>query len=405
MLRPHARAGLALRRAVQEGDGRAPAPQSEPARDVRGERRLRRRDGPRRRSSSSTASRPTRAASASTPRSGASDQEAAYESLRAGRARLRPPPRLPRTRGATSSSRRRAPRSRTPSTRRLPDRETVNDLVPAVVLEASPQRGAGDAAPGRGGAASRATASSSRRARWPTRTPTARSAAAPIIRLQPTRERRLRASRSCPRSRRRSCRSTRPTARSCALVGGFDYNANKFNHVTQAWRQPGSSFKPFIYSAALEKGFTPATVLNDAPFVIDAAKTGGQLWEPKNYDGKYEGPMRLRTALAKSKNMVSIRMLQAIGTGLRAGLHPALRLRGRRCIPPYLTMALGAGLGHAAADGARLCGVRQRRLSREALVHRAHRGQPRQGPVLGASPKMAGDGCRARARRSATPSS
>jgi penicillin-binding protein 1A len=104
----------------------------------------------------------------------------------------------------------------------------------------------------------------------------------------------------------------------------------------------GSSFKPFIYSAALEKGFTPATVLNDAPFVIEAAKTGGQLWEPKNYDGKYEGPMRLRTALAKSKNMVSIRLLQAIGPHYaqdyvqRFGFDPKMH-------PAYLTMALGAG--------------------------------------------------------------
>jgi penicillin-binding protein 1A len=127
-----------------------------------------------------------------------------------------------------------------------------------------------------------------------------------------------------------------------SLAGGFDYNANKFNHVTQAWRQPGSSFKPFIYSAALEKGFTPATVLNDAPFVIDAAKTGGQLWEPHNYDGKFEGPMRLRTALAKSKNMISIRLLQAIGPHYaqdyiqRFGFDPKMH-------PAYLTMALGAG--------------------------------------------------------------
>ena len=80
-----------------------------------------------------------------------------------------------------------------------------------------------------------------------------------------------------------------------ALVGGFDFGRNKFNHVTQAWRQPGSSFKPFIYSASLEKGFTPATVINDAPVVVDAALTGGQVWEPKNYDGKYEGPMRMRS--------------------------------------------------------------------------------------------------------------
>src|SRR5687767_12728883 len=126
------------------------------------------------------------------------------------------------------------------------------------------------------------------------------------------------------------------------LAGGFDFNASKFNHATQAWRQPGSSFKPFIYSAALEKGFTPATVLNDAPFVIEAAKTGGQLWEPKNYDAKYEGPMRLRTALAKSKNMVSIRLLQAIGPHYaqdyiqRFGFDPKMH-------PAYLTMALGAG--------------------------------------------------------------
>ncbi|MGD9550636.1 MAG: penicillin-binding protein 1A [Burkholderiaceae bacterium] len=127
-----------------------------------------------------------------------------------------------------------------------------------------------------------------------------------------------------------------------ALVGGFDFQKNKFNHVTQAWRQPGSSFKPFIYSAALEKGFTPATVVNDAPLFFDAGATGAQPWEPKNYDGKYEGPMPLRTALAKSKNMVSIRVLQAVGPktaqewithfGFEADKHPA-----------YLTMALGAG--------------------------------------------------------------
>ena len=127
-----------------------------------------------------------------------------------------------------------------------------------------------------------------------------------------------------------------------ALVGGFDFNRNKFNHVTQAWRQPGSSFKPFIYSAALEKGFTPATIVNDAPIVVDAAQTGSQTWEPHNYDGKYDGPIRLRVGLAKSKNMVSIRVLQAIGPqyaqdyitrfGFDADKHP-----------PYLTMALGAG--------------------------------------------------------------
>jgi penicillin-binding protein 1A len=127
-----------------------------------------------------------------------------------------------------------------------------------------------------------------------------------------------------------------------ALVGGFDFAKNKFNHVTQAWRQPGSSFKPFIYSAALEKGFTPATMVNDAPLFFDSGVTGGQPWEPKNYDGKFDGLMSLRTGLAKSKNMVSIRVLQAVGPrpaqewvtrfGFDEDKHPA-----------FLTMALGAG--------------------------------------------------------------
>jgi penicillin-binding protein 1A len=127
-----------------------------------------------------------------------------------------------------------------------------------------------------------------------------------------------------------------------AMVGGFDYSKSKFNHVTQAWRQPGSSFKPFIYSAALEKGFTPATVINDAPLFFDAGSTGSQPWEPKNYDGKFDGPMTMRRGLEKSKNMISIRILQSIGTsyaqnwitrfGFDAEKHPA-----------YLPMALGTG--------------------------------------------------------------
>ena len=127
-----------------------------------------------------------------------------------------------------------------------------------------------------------------------------------------------------------------------ALVGGFDFDKNKFNHVTQAWRQPGSSFKPFIYSAALEKGFTPATVVNDAPLFFDASVTGGQPWEPKNYDGTFDGPMTLRKGLAKSKNMISIRILQSIGAQYAQdwvshfGFDPDKH-------PPYLTMALGAG--------------------------------------------------------------
>jgi penicillin-binding protein 1A len=128
-----------------------------------------------------------------------------------------------------------------------------------------------------------------------------------------------------------------------ALVGGFDFNRSQFNHITQAWRQPGSSFKPFIYSAALEKGFTPATQINDAPLMFDAEQTGSEPWQPKNFDGEYDGPMRMRQALTKSKNLVSIRILQSITPqyaqdyvtkfGFEADKHP-----------PYLTMALGAGM-------------------------------------------------------------
>ena len=127
-----------------------------------------------------------------------------------------------------------------------------------------------------------------------------------------------------------------------SLVGGFDFYRNQFNHVTQASRQPGSAFKPFIYSAALEKGITASTVINDAPLFFSAAQTGGEEWEPKNYDGKFEGPMRVRVALAKSKNMVSIRILRSIGPGYaqdyisKFGFDPKQH-------PAYLTLALGAG--------------------------------------------------------------
>jgi penicillin-binding protein 1A len=126
------------------------------------------------------------------------------------------------------------------------------------------------------------------------------------------------------------------------LVGGFDFGKNKFNHVTQAWRQPGSSFKPFIYSAALEKGFTASTVINDAPLFFDAGVTGGQPWEPKNYDGTFEGPMSLRRALAKSKNMISIQILQSIGTSYAQEWISRFGFDAEKH-PPYLTMALGAG--------------------------------------------------------------
>jgi penicillin-binding protein 1A len=127
-----------------------------------------------------------------------------------------------------------------------------------------------------------------------------------------------------------------------AMVGGFDFSRNKFNRVTQAWRQPGSSFKPFIYSASLEKGFMTTTVINDTPVIVDAAVTGGQVWEPKNYDGKFDGPMTMRAALSRSKNMVSIRLLQAIGPQYAQDYVTRFGFDAERH-PPYLTMALGAG--------------------------------------------------------------
>ncbi|MGB7814793.1 MAG: penicillin-binding protein 1A [Methylotenera sp.] len=128
-----------------------------------------------------------------------------------------------------------------------------------------------------------------------------------------------------------------------ALVGGFDYTKNKFNHVTQAWRQPGSSFKPFVYSAALEKGFTPATIVEDEPLSISAGEVGSnEDWTPKNFDGHYDGPIRLRTALTKSKNMVSIRVLQKIGARYAQDYVTKFGF-SRKDHPAYLTMALGAG--------------------------------------------------------------
>ena len=127
-----------------------------------------------------------------------------------------------------------------------------------------------------------------------------------------------------------------------AMVGGFDFKHNQFNHVTQAWRQPGSTFKPFIYSAALEKGLTPATFIDDKPLSFESTQTGGLPWEPKNSDDQYEGPMTMREALAKSKNMVSIQILENIGVNY--GQEYAMKFGfDSDKNPPYLPLALGAG--------------------------------------------------------------
>lgn len=127
-----------------------------------------------------------------------------------------------------------------------------------------------------------------------------------------------------------------------ALVGGFDFQKNKFNHVTQAWRQPGSSFKPFIYSAALEKGLSPATMLNDSPMFFGANVTGGQPWEPRNYSNRFDGPMTARTALAKSQNIPLIRVMEFVTPQLAQEWVKRFGFDANRH-PAYLTMALGAG--------------------------------------------------------------
>ena len=126
-----------------------------------------------------------------------------------------------------------------------------------------------------------------------------------------------------------------------AMVGGFDYFKNKFNRATQARRQPGSNFKPFIYSAALERGYTAATIINDAPVVFDDDSLEAT-WRPENYSGKFYGPTRMREALIKSRNLVSIRILRSIG--LRYAINYMHRFRFERNQMPYdLSLALGSG--------------------------------------------------------------
>jgi len=127
-----------------------------------------------------------------------------------------------------------------------------------------------------------------------------------------------------------------------SLVGGFDFNRSKFNRVTQAERQPGSNFKPFIYSAALEKGFTPASIINDAPVVYEDAGAE-KLWRPENYSGRFFGPTRLREALYKSRNLVSIRLLREIGIEYAVDYVQRFGFRPDS-LPRNLTLALGTGV-------------------------------------------------------------
>jgi penicillin-binding protein 1A len=126
-----------------------------------------------------------------------------------------------------------------------------------------------------------------------------------------------------------------------ALVGGFDFETSKFNRAVQARRQPGSAFKPFVYSAALDRGFTAATIVNDAPVVVDDPGLE-DTWRPKNYSGSFFGPMRLREALAKSRNLVSIRVLDRVGVAHTIDYAERFGFP-REALPRNLTLALGSG--------------------------------------------------------------
>ena len=134
---------------------------------------------------------------------------------------------------------------------------------------------------------------------------------------------------------------TPTTGRVRALVGGFDFSTQQFNHVTQGWRQPGSSFKPFLYSAAIDQGVMPSTVVNDGPLDLPGVD-GGPGWNPQNDDGQFLGAIPLRTALARSRNLVSVRLVQMLG------VDPARTWAARFGFdidkqPANLTLALGAG--------------------------------------------------------------
>ncbi len=127
-----------------------------------------------------------------------------------------------------------------------------------------------------------------------------------------------------------------------ALVGGFDYFASKFNRAMQARRQPGSAFKPFIYSAALENGFTPASIINDAPVVFHDPALGGA-WRPQNYSGRFYGPTPVREGLIKSRNLVAIRLLDSMGMDV-ARQHVAKFGFDMSRVPRDLSMSLGTGV-------------------------------------------------------------
>jgi penicillin-binding protein 1A len=131
------------------------------------------------------------------------------------------------------------------------------------------------------------------------------------------------------------------TGRVLAMVGGFSFDQSQFNRATQALRQPGSSFKPIVYAAALDNGYTPSTIILDAPIEVDTGPGGGGIWKPQNFGGQFYGPSTLRFGLQESRNVMTVRLAQDIGMPLIADY--AKRFGVYDNLPPYLSYALGAG--------------------------------------------------------------
>ena len=179
----------------------------------------------------------------------------------------------------------------------------------------------------------------------------------------------------CRKSPARSWRWIPATGRVLAMVGGFSYDQSQFNRATQAMRQPGSSFKPFVYATALDNGYTPSTVVMDAPIEIDQGP-GQPPWRPENYSaGKYYGPSTLRFGIEHSRNIMTVRLAQDVGMPLIAEYaQPLRRLRQ----PADLSVVCARRRrDHGAAHGHRLFDVRQRRQAHHPDLHRPHPGSLR----------------------------
>ena len=157
------------------------------------------------------------------------------------------------------------------------------------------------------------------------------------------------------------------------MVGGFSFDQSQFNRATQALRQPGSSFKPLVYAAALDNGYTPSSVVLDAPLEID---TGSGVWRPENYEGKFYGPSTLRFGIERSRNVMTVRLAQDIGMPMIGEYAKRFGIYDNP--DPYHLVRARRRRDHAAADDRGLRDVRQRRPQDHADADRPHPGPLRQ---------------------------